>query len=749
MPRFLNTWTGEFEWHPDPTQVTYAILSHVWREPQEGGEQSYAEVRRIQQEVKEDRWIPAALDSDASICSDTSMAWAPFAFISFQDIEYEAYPTVFAHPELSNKIKGFCTVAREAGFHLAWNDVCCIDQTSSAELSEAINSMYEWYRLSDMCYVYLADVSDGDVPWELFKFRESKWHRRGWTLQELIAPERIVFLTETWNVLGTKIGLAKTLEKVTGVDFDILVGRALLDSVSVARRMSWAAKRETTRVEDRAYSLLGIFGLHMSPIYGEGENAFLRLQEEIIRTIPDQSIFAWGDGCTLRPSNEREWAMQECSWFGTNSDEHRSLLASSPTSFSHSSNIEPIASSSLAQTLRLQESQIPPVHCIFTPEGVSMRLVYLPLSGVPDIRKAFQGPQCAQDTCAKGRQRGEFDTIALLQCQERRETGTTSILGLPLFRSRPEGGGSNRCAFHIGGHIHDDNYSWSYHTVRLKIRVLMKVLKHVRPMVDDMTLLRHYSGPSIPKSLQRDDTLPHDGLISNVYDYLKNIATPYLSSGNSYVFDYLKDTAIQISPHTMEALRTLRIVPSPMKVTRSDQEIILGTTLAFHRNSRAGATDAIALQLSFTKRSRLDCIVNACLSVGGVGVFALGCGQSSSIGASAGASHHAVVSTPHIGGISVDLDSHNNSRTVIPLKVQNMMRCTIISAEYTVHSKKNWGGSKALLLRIALQNPFASLRTKNQPLLPLWLSIDISEEHPSMVCICDRQLRTRSLSIVW
>ncbi|EIW51960.1 HET-domain-containing protein, partial [Trametes versicolor FP-101664 SS1] len=275
MPRFLNTWTGGFEWHPDASKVTYAILSHVWRDSGEGGEQSYDDVLKIQAAVRRDIFTLFRA-SKASLT------------------EHRELGTIFAHPELSDKIKGFCKVAREAGFRLVWNDACCIDKTSSAELSEAINSMYEWYRLSDMCYVYLADVSEG-VPQEIRRaFRFSRWHKRGWTLQELIAPEHIVFLTETWNVLGTKWTLARTLERITGVDFDILTGRSTLNSVSVARRMSWAAERETTRVEDRAYSLLGIFGLHMSPIYGEGENAFLRLQEEIIRTIPDQSIFAWG-----------------------------------------------------------------------------------------------------------------------------------------------------------------------------------------------------------------------------------------------------------------------------------------------------------------------------------------------------------------------------------------------------------------------------------------------------------------------
>ncbi|EIW51940.1 uncharacterized protein TRAVEDRAFT_136475, partial [Trametes versicolor FP-101664 SS1] len=202
--------------------------------------------------------------------------------------------SILSHPKLSHKVKGICKVARKAGFRLVWNDACCIDKSSSAELSEAINSMYDWFRLSDMCYVYLQDVADGDRPQEAQSdFRKSRWHTRGWTLQELIAPECVEFLTQTWQFLGTKLGLASTLEEITGVDVNILTGRATLNSASVARRMSWAAKRETTRIEDQAYSLMGIFGVHMPPIYGEGNNAFLRLQEEIIRTIPDQTIFAW------------------------------------------------------------------------------------------------------------------------------------------------------------------------------------------------------------------------------------------------------------------------------------------------------------------------------------------------------------------------------------------------------------------------------------------------------------------------
>ncbi|OJT08197.1 Vegetative incompatibility protein HET-E-1 [Trametes pubescens] len=706
MPRFLNTHTGEFEWHPDPMKVTYAILSHVWRMPEEGGEQTYDDVRRIQQEVEADRRVHSSLrvGSDRAAVSDTSTAtsWAPFASVELGHIMNDECGTIFSHRGLSSKIKRFCKVAREAGFRLVWNDACCIDKSSSAELSEALNSMYEWYRLSDMCYVYLVDVPDGDVPQkDSSDFRWSKWHRRGWTLQELIAPERILFLTESWNFLGTKMGLARTLERIIGVDFDILVGRATVDSVSVARRMSWAARRETTRVEDRAYSLLGIFGLHMSPMYGEGENAFLRLQEEIIRSVPDQSTFAWG-GClsTLRLSDEGEWSMQRERWL--HGDKHYGLLASSPTSFSECSDIEPIDSSSLTQALRIPENQVPPVHCIFTPEGVTMRLICLPLSGVPDISEAFQEPQFARNICEECRQLGEFNTLVLLQCQAGCKTGTTSILGLPLCRSRREGGGSNH-TLNIGCHFHYPINNVFHRTVHIEMGELVEVLKHVRPKVEEVTLLRHYSHPSVPKSLQQRSTAASYWPGSPFSGYLNNIS-------------------FEISPHSMDALETLGIVPSPLQVTRSEEEIILETTLAFRGNSRMGTTDTIALRLSF--RSRVHSEVEACFFVGGVGFI----GSVSSQSSSAGNSRHAVVNTPHISGGFLDMNSNNDSCTIIPLGIWDTWGRTIVSTEYTLHSEGMWGVS-ARLLRIALQHTFASRHMEDLPSSHLWLSIDISEEH--------------------
>ncbi|KAH9893492.1 hypothetical protein C8Q73DRAFT_535123 [Cubamyces lactineus] len=182
-------------------------------------------------------------------------------------------------------------------------DSCCIDKTSSAELTEAINSMFQWYTQSDVCLAYLADVEDAadDNPrGEDSSFRRSRWFTRGWTLQELIAPSEVLFFSRNWSVVGTKYDLADVIEATTNIDYAVLLYLTPLYDVSVARRMSWAADRASTRIEDEAYALLGIFGLHMTAIYGEGRHAFRRLQEEIIRCIPDDTILAWGPSMVWR-----------------------------------------------------------------------------------------------------------------------------------------------------------------------------------------------------------------------------------------------------------------------------------------------------------------------------------------------------------------------------------------------------------------------------------------------------------------
>jgi hypothetical protein len=164
-----------------------------------------------------------------------------------------------------------------------WVDTCCIDKSNSTELSEAINSMFRWYCNAVKCYVYLSDVSRPDFSdkFNQLEFRTSRWFTRGWTLQELIAPTSVEFFSKHWVQIGDKISLEQYIHEITGIPVKALRGSALSD-FSIAERMSWARSRRTTRAEDKAYSLLGIFDVHIPLIYGEGgENAGKRLREAI------------------------------------------------------------------------------------------------------------------------------------------------------------------------------------------------------------------------------------------------------------------------------------------------------------------------------------------------------------------------------------------------------------------------------------------------------------------------------------
>lgn len=188
-------------------------------------------------------------------------------------------------------------MASSRGFRHIWIDTCCIDKSSSAELTESINTMYAWYRSATECLAYLSDVRCQHVTRaeDQREFSTSVWFTRGWTLQELIAPARVLFFNQRWEFLGRKSNLRRLLAKITSIDPDVLAGKTLLSDCTIAQRMSWAAKRTTTRIEDLAYSLLGIFNVYMPMLYGEGERAFQRLQEEIIKQSDDHTLFAWRD----------------------------------------------------------------------------------------------------------------------------------------------------------------------------------------------------------------------------------------------------------------------------------------------------------------------------------------------------------------------------------------------------------------------------------------------------------------------
>lgn len=201
-----------------------------------------------------------------------------------------------------SKIRSACQEAHCKGLDWLWVDTCCIDKTSSAELSEAINSMFKWYQRSEICYAFCEDVEQTSINFPDIKgtrnasstrdFAASRWFTRGWTLQELIAPKEVVFYNKNWSSIGERSTSPELIKKITGIDTSILKGGPLSE-VSVGRRMSWAVDRQTTREEDIAYSLMGLFDINMPLLYGEGSKSFIRLQEEILRQSDDHTLFAW------------------------------------------------------------------------------------------------------------------------------------------------------------------------------------------------------------------------------------------------------------------------------------------------------------------------------------------------------------------------------------------------------------------------------------------------------------------------
>ena len=239
--------------------------------------------------------------------------------------------------DLSSKITAACDYARADGYSWIWIDTCCIDKTNSAEMSEAINSMYKWYSAASVCYAYLHDVVGAEDPSAKGSaFRRSVWHTRGWTLQELIAPRAVVFVSREWCLLGDKEMLAPLLESITGIDATILTSHAPLRTIPVARKLSWASSRRTTRQEDEAYCLMGIFDINMPVIYGEGRRALHRLQGEILRHYFDYTLFTWGP-CHAMPAvffNSRmnpNYIIRRRTTTGGSSD---NVLAMSPSQFS-------------------------------------------------------------------------------------------------------------------------------------------------------------------------------------------------------------------------------------------------------------------------------------------------------------------------------------------------------------------------------------------------------------------------------
>ncbi|KAH8650398.1 beta transducin-like protein HET-D2Y [Tricladium varicosporioides] len=250
------------------------------------------------------RFLECNNDSEFSLTEDLGDNIPQYAILSHRweagEVTFQDLMAGTGKSKAGYKKIQFCgEQAARDGIQYFWVDTCCIDKANNTELAEAINSMFCWYRGATKCYVYLSDVlgspSNTDnnshlLPWDL-AFRESKWFTRGWTLQELLAPTSVEFFSQHGKRLGDKGTLKQQIHEITGIPISALEGTPL-SQFRVDERLSWAENRQTTRAEDKAYSLLGMFGIYLPLIYGEGrEHAFKRLRKEIQNSLTENEQY--------------------------------------------------------------------------------------------------------------------------------------------------------------------------------------------------------------------------------------------------------------------------------------------------------------------------------------------------------------------------------------------------------------------------------------------------------------------------
>lgn len=276
------------------------------------------------------------------------------------EITYQQFQEGGRYHHLSGyeKVKRAAIITRDVyKLKYVWVDTCCINKMDSSELSESINSMYQWYRDATVCIAFLSDVdsvpknTDSKIKMTTYidSMEKSKWFERGWTLQELVAPRKLVFYDKEWTRIGEKTDFVDPIFRITNVPARIIACHAQPSDYSLARRMSWAANRKTTRVEDIAYCMLGIFEVSMPPIYGEGMHAFRRLQEEIVKRSSDLTIFAWRLPGEIPPHVQINGASATQSVFDNNTTVQRER---SPATYGGSRNRTPRQVSPSDETLR-------------------------------------------------------------------------------------------------------------------------------------------------------------------------------------------------------------------------------------------------------------------------------------------------------------------------------------------------------------------------------------------------------------
>jgi hypothetical protein len=258
-------------------------------------------------------WCPGEVLYEDLAVRDTKIPWPP------------------THKEGWPRIQNSCTLALKDGYEFIWIETCCVDKTNSAERTEEMNSCYKWFQRCAVSYTYLVDFNITHLG--LDQMRLCRWFTRSFTLQELIAPPEVKFYSQNWELVGLRSELVPHLYSITGVDPFVLAGGDVKE-VKIARKMFWASHRMSSMPEDQTYALLGLFGIQMPLSYGEGENAFQRLQHEIFRSTEDTSLLAWKDEWSSFETERRWLEYRDLSLRGK-WNRLKGILAVSPTDFEH------------------------------------------------------------------------------------------------------------------------------------------------------------------------------------------------------------------------------------------------------------------------------------------------------------------------------------------------------------------------------------------------------------------------------
>jgi hypothetical protein len=289
------------------------------------------------------RLLQFSQHGELSLTKDLVLNIPPYAILShtwgddddevtFEDLEKGLGKRKAGYTKLQ-----FCgNQARKDKIDYFWVDTCCINKANHVELSEAITSMFRWYRDAVKCYVYLSDVptrthdhdSQTEQAWQS-AFRISRWFTRGWTLQELLAPRCVEFFSREEKLLGDKKTLEELIHDITDIPITALQG-APLSGFLADERLLWAAKRDTKKKEDKAYCLLGIFNVFMPLIYGEEDNAFIRLKEEIDKRSGEKSTASPSPSSTVPFRRDADFVDRKASHDGSTLLEQIELLCGTP-----------------------------------------------------------------------------------------------------------------------------------------------------------------------------------------------------------------------------------------------------------------------------------------------------------------------------------------------------------------------------------------------------------------------------------